>query len=152
MNNENLKPYNKLTEKEQRELVVKGGKASGKARKEKAELKKLFMQYAQMQPTEKDKKKLIEMGYEESELTNLTSYVVSLFQNGRKGNPKALELSYDILIENNKKELELEKAKQEIERLKLEQEKLKKELQQQDNKENGILDKILDYMKENKNG
>lgn len=128
MNNENLKPYNKLTEKEQRELVVKGGKASGKARKEKAELKKLFMQYAQMRPTDKEKKKLLEMGYNESELTNLTSYVVSLFQNGRKGNPKALELSYDILIENNKKELELEKAKQEIERLKLEQEKLKRDL------------------------
>lgn len=128
MNEQNLKPYNKLTEKEQRELVVKGGKASGKARKEKAELKKLFMQYAQMRPTEKDKKKLIEMGYEESELTNLTSYVVDLFKNGRKGNPKALELSYDILIENNKKELELEKAREEIARLKLEQEKLKREL------------------------
>lgn len=128
MNNENLKPYNKLTEKEQRELVVKGGKASGKARKEKAELKKLFMQYAQMRPTDKEKKKLGEMGYDENEVTNLTHFVVSLFKNGEKGNPKALELSYDILIENNKKELELEKAREEIARLKLEQEKLKREL------------------------
>lgn len=118
MNEQNLKPYNKLTEKEQRELVVKGGKASGKARKQKAELKKLFMQYAQMRPTEKEKQALVEMGYGEKDITNLTSYVVALFQNGMKGNQKALELSYDILSENNKRELELEKAKCEIEILK----------------------------------
>ena len=128
MNNENLIPTSKRTKEEARELGAKGGKASGKVRKEKAELKKLFMQYAQMRPTEKEKKKLVEMGYEENELTNLTSFVVNLFKNGERGNPKALELSYDILIDNNKKELELEKAKQEIERLKLEQEKLKRDL------------------------
>ena len=128
MNEQNLIPTNKRSKKEVRENASKGGKRSGEVRKQKAELKKLFMQYAQMRPTEKDKKKLLEMGYEESELTNLTSYVVDLFKNGRKGNPKALELSYDILIENNKKELELEKAKQEIKRLKLEQEKLKRDL------------------------
>jgi hypothetical protein len=128
LNEQNLIPTNKRSKKEARELGAKGGKRSGEVRKQKAELKKLFMQYAQMRPTDKDKKKLIEMGYEENELTNLTSYVVDLFKNGRKGNPKALELSYDILIENNKKELELEKAKQEIERLKLEQEKLKRDL------------------------
>lgn len=128
MNEQNLIPNNRRSKKEVRENASKGGKKSGEVRKQKAELKKLFMQYAQMRPTEKDKKKLIEMGYDDSELTNLTSYVVDLFKNGRKGNPKALELSYDILIENNKKELELEKAKQEIERLKLEQEKLKRDL------------------------
>lgn len=128
MNNENLIPTNKRSKEEARELGAKGGKKSGEVRKQKAELKKLFMQYAQMRPTDKEKKKLGEMGYDENEVTNLTHFVVNLFKNGEKGNPKALELSYDILIENNKKELELEKAKQEIERLKLEQEKLKRDL------------------------
>ena len=128
MNEQNLIPNNRRSKKEVRENASKGGKKSGEVRKQKAELKKLFMQYAQMRPTDKDKKKLGEMGYDENEVTNLTHFVVSLFKNGEKGNPKALELSYDILIENNKKELELEKAKQEIERIKLEQEKLKRDL------------------------
>ena len=128
MNEQNLIPNNRRSKKEVRENASKGGKKSGEVRKQKAELKKLFMQYAQMRPTDKEKKKLGEMGYDENEVTNLTHFVVSLFKNGEKGNPKALELSYDILIENNKKELELEKAKQEIERLKLEQEKLKRDL------------------------
>lgn len=128
MNEQNLIPTNKRSKEEARELGSRGGKKSGQVRKQKAELKKLFMQYAQMQPIEEEKRQLIELGYEESELTNLTSYVVSLFKNGAKGNPKALELGYDILIENNKRELELEKARQEIERLKLEQEKLKRDL------------------------
>lgn len=119
MNEQNLKPYHKLTEKEQRELVVKGGKASGKVRKEKAELKKLFMQFANMRPTEKESKKLVAMGFNDENLTNMTAYVVSLFENGAKGNSKALEIGVDLLLNNNKKELENEKLKKEIEILKM---------------------------------
>jgi hypothetical protein len=37
--NKNLKPYNMRTKEEQRELVVKGGIASGKARRKKKELR-----------------------------------------------------------------------------------------------------------------
>lgn len=39
-NEQNLKPFNDLTEKEQREIARKGGIASGIARKEKATMKK----------------------------------------------------------------------------------------------------------------
>lgn len=39
-NEQNLKPFTELTEKEQRELARKGGIASGKVRKEKASLRK----------------------------------------------------------------------------------------------------------------
>lgn len=108
----------------------KGGIKSGEVRREKAELKKLFMQYAQMQPSQKEKSQLVQMGFKEDELTNMTSYVVSLFKNGAKGNSKALELSFELLSENNKKELENQKLKAEIERIKLEQEKLRQELGQ----------------------
>jgi hypothetical protein len=38
-NEQNLKPFNELTEKEQRELAKKGGIASGKARAERKTLK-----------------------------------------------------------------------------------------------------------------
>ena len=37
---DNLIPFDKLTEAEQREIAKKGGKASGKARREKADFKK----------------------------------------------------------------------------------------------------------------
>lgn len=39
-NNENLKPQNTRTKSEQRKIAQKGGKASGKARREKADFRK----------------------------------------------------------------------------------------------------------------
>lgn len=129
MNEQNLIPYDKLTEEQQREFVRKGGKRSGEVRKQKAELKKLFMQFANMKPTEKESKQLEAMGFDNKDLTNMTSYVVSLFKNGAKGNSKAMEIGVDLMMNYNKRELENEKLKEEIEKLKLEQEKLKQELE-----------------------
>ena len=43
-NNENLKPFDQRTESEQREIRSKGGKASGEARRKKANLKKAMEQ------------------------------------------------------------------------------------------------------------
>lgn len=129
MNEHNLIPYDKLTEEQQREFVRKGGKRSGEVRKQKAELKKLFMQFANMKPTEKESKQLEAMGFDNKDLTNMTSYVVSLFKNGAKGNSKAMEIGVDLMMNYNKRELENEKLKEEIEKLKLEQERLKRELE-----------------------
>lgn len=42
MNDENLIPQNKRTKSEQREIAKKGGIASGKARRQKADLRKLM--------------------------------------------------------------------------------------------------------------
>lgn len=106
----------------------KGGKASGKARREKAELKKLFLQFANMKPTDKESKQLLAMGFKDEELTNMTSYVVSLFKNGAKGNSKAMEIGVGLMTDDNKRELENERLKAEIDNLKLEQEKLKRDL------------------------
>lgn len=150
MNNENLIPTNKRSKKEVRENASKGGKKSGEVRKQKSELKKLFMQFANMRPTEKESKQLIAMGFDNESLTNMTAYVVSLFKNGAKGNTKAMEIGVDLMMDNNKKELENERLKEEIERLKLEQEKLKRELKQQEKNEDGMLGDILNYMEQNK--
>lgn len=128
MNEQNLIPTNKRSKEEARKLGAKGGKKSGEVRKEKAELKKLFMQFANMRPTEKESKQLVAMGFDDKDLTNMTAYVVSLFKNGAKGNSKALEIGVDLLLNNNKKELENQRLKEEIARLKLEQEKLKRDL------------------------
>ena len=128
LNDENLIPNSQRTPSEVRANASKGGKASGKARKEKAELKKLFMQFANMRPTEKERNQLTAMGFNDEELTNMTSYVVSLFKNGAKGNSKAMEIGVDLMMNYNKKELENERLREEIEKLKLEQEKLKRDL------------------------
>lgn len=133
MNEQNLIPTNKRSKEEARELGAKGGKASGKVRKEKAELKKLFMQFANMRPTEKESEQLVAMGFDSKDLTNMTAYVVSLFKNGARGNPKAMEIGVDLLLNNNKKELENQRLKEEIARLKLEQEKLKRDLNMGEN-------------------
>lgn len=42
MNDGNLIPFNKRTEKEQREIRSKGGKASGEARRRKKQIRELF--------------------------------------------------------------------------------------------------------------
>lgn len=127
-NVKNLIPNSERTPKELKEMTSKGGKKSGEVRKQKAELKKLFMQFANMRPTEKESKQLVAMGFDSKDLTNMTAYVVSLFKNGAKGNSKALEIGVDLLMDNNKKELENQRLKEEIARLKLEQEKLKRDL------------------------
>lgn len=119
MNEQNLIPTNKRSKEEVRKNSSKGGKKSGEVRKQKAELKKLFMQFANMRPTEKESKQLVAMGFDDENLTNMTAYVVSLFKNGAKGNSKALEIGVDLLMDNNKKELENKKLKKEIEILKM---------------------------------
>ena len=133
MNEQNLIPTNKRSKEEVRKNSSKGGKKSGEVRKQKAELKKLFMQFANMRPTEKESKQLVAMGFDGKDLTNMTAYVVSLFKNGAKGNSKALEIGVELLMDNNKKELENERLKEEILRLKLEQEKIKRDLNMDEN-------------------
>ena len=133
MNEQNLIPTNKRSKEEVRKNSSKGGKKSGEVRKQKAELKKLFMQFANMRPTEKESKQLVAMGFDSKDLTNMTAYVVSLFKNGAKGNSKALEIGVDLLMDNNKKELENQRLKEEIARLKLEQEKIKRDLNMGEN-------------------
>lgn len=149
MNEQNLIPYDKLTEEQQREFVRKGGKRSGEVRKQKAELKKLFMQFANMKPTEKESKQLEAMGFDNKDLTNMTSYVVSLFKNGAKGNSKAMEIGVDLMMNYNKRELENERLRAEIEKLKLEQEKLKRDLNMGENSFEDLTP-LVDMLKEDK--
>ena len=81
---ENLKPFHERTEEEQREIRVKGGKASGKARRRKKELKEL-LELALSQPD-------METGED-----NYMAIVVSLINEGKSGNVKAFEVIRDTL-------------------------------------------------------
>lgn len=116
------------TSKEAREIGAKGGKKSVENRKKKKLLDEIIKRILDLQPDDKDRDKLEQMGLQDKEVNNATFFAYSLFKNGCSGNNKAMELVAEVLNGNDKKELELEKAQQEIERLKLEQEKLKRDL------------------------
>lgn len=83
MNQENLIPFNELTEKEQRELAKKGGIASGKARKEKKLLKDELA--ILMETINKDGKTYQEL------------ISTALVKEALKGNTKAYEIIRDTM-------------------------------------------------------
>ena len=82
---ENLRPFNELTEDEQRALATKGGKASAKARRRKKELKEL-LELALSQPSE------IVDGED-----NYTAITAALVNKAIQGDTKAYEVIRDTL-------------------------------------------------------
>lgn len=82
---ENLRPFNERTEEEQREIATRGGKASGKARRRKKELKEL-LELALSQPS----------GIEDGE-DNYTAITAALVQRAIHGDTKAYEVIRDTL-------------------------------------------------------
>ena len=57
MNNENLKPFSERTESEKREITKKGGIASGKARRKKADIKKALQSILDETYTDENREK-----------------------------------------------------------------------------------------------
>lgn len=85
-NNKNLKPQNTRTKEEQREIAKKGGIASGKARKEKADLRKQLQLWMETEvATDKNGNPLTGAEY-------MTQIAVKQMS---KGNPKFWELVRD---------------------------------------------------------
>ncbi|HEN5913936.1 stress-induced protein [Streptococcus agalactiae] len=111
----NLKPMNQRTKDEQREIAVKGGKASGKARRKKADLKKAFETLMTLDITDKNiKKQLEDMGMDGS---NQSLLAFATFQQAVKGNQKATE---NILkLTNTKDSYDIQEQRERIKSLKL---------------------------------
>ena len=132
MNDQNLIPTTKRTKKEVREMTIKGGKRSGEVRRQRKtqrEQLELLMSLPLKNP--KAKEQIKNLGIEDAEINNQMAMNVAMFNlilKGGKGSVQAYNSINDLIGENAKKELELEKAREEIARLKLEQEKLKREL------------------------
>lgn len=85
-NEKNLKPQNTRTKKEQREIAKKGGIASGKARKEKADLRRQLQLWMETEvATDKNGNALTGAEY-------MTQIAVKQMS---KGNPKFWELVRD---------------------------------------------------------
>ena len=110
----NLTPMNKRTLEEQKELQRKGGKASGIARRRKADLKKAFETLLALDVTDsKIKKQLEEMGMAGN---NEALLAFATFQQAVKGNQKATENI--IKLTNTKDRYDIQEQKERIKALK----------------------------------
>ena len=88
-NEKNLIPNSQLTPEELREMTRKGGIASGKARRRKANLKKAMVTLLSMNVQSDKSRALLEaMGLEP---TNEMLLAVTTFQQAVKGNQRAME-------------------------------------------------------------
>lgn len=90
---ENLKPFNELTEEEQREIARKGGIASGEARRRKKTMREQFdlLLSLPVNPNGKVGKKIKEvaddLGIPIEELDNQMAMCVNMFANSMSKNP-----------------------------------------------------------------
>lgn len=110
----NLTPMNKRSLEEQKELQRKGGKASGIARRRKADLKKAFETLLALDVTDsKIKKQLEEMGMDGN---NEALLAFATFQQAVKGNQKATENI--IKLTNTKDRYDIQEQKERIRALK----------------------------------
>lgn len=78
---DNLIPFSERTEEEQRQIRKKGGVASGKARRNKKDLRKALEALLEKKWTDKNGKKL----------TGTEAITTKLFEQAMKGNVKAFE-------------------------------------------------------------
>ena len=90
-NEDNLNGYgfHERTASEQREIAKMGGKASGKSRRKKANLKNALNIILTAEATSKTAQILEELGFEN---TNEMAIMLSLTQQAMKGNVRAIEL------------------------------------------------------------
>lgn len=110
----NLKPVTERTKEEARAISSKGGKASGIARRRKADLKKAFETLLALDVTDsKIKKQLEEMGMDGN---NEALLAFATFQQAVKGNQKATENI--IKLTNTKDRYDIQEQKERIKALK----------------------------------
>ncbi|MDZ5509527.1 stress-induced protein [Enterococcus cecorum] len=112
-NEENLKKIRSTSEA--RELGKKGGKASGKSRRKKANLKNALNTILTAEATSKTAQILEELGFEN---TNEMAIMLSLTQQAMKGNVRAIEL-INKMATSEKDDLDRKEQKARIKQLEL---------------------------------
>lgn len=99
-NEQNLKPFNSLTEKEQREITSKGGKASAKKRRQNKTFKEIINKFLDGKVSdERLRQQMIDFGFADKEVSNKSCAVFALWKEAIKGNTKAFELMRDTIGE-----------------------------------------------------
>lgn len=111
-NEQNLIPANKRTKDEHREIAKKGGIASGKARRKKANLRKAFETILQAEVSSPNvKKQLEELGFES---TNEMALAMVMMQKAMKGNVRAFEQISKLTTTDVKDNLDKAEQKERI--------------------------------------
>lgn len=125
-NEQNLIPANKRSKSEARENGSKGGIASGKARRKKANLKKAFETILQADVANPNvKKQLEDLGFDS---TNEMALAMVMMQKAMKGNVRAFEQISKLTTTDAKDSLDKKEQKERIKALELENEKKKRSL------------------------
>lgn len=111
-NEQNLIPWNKRTESEQREYASQGGKKSGEVRRQKKAMKDTVKMLLNLNLPDSDgKEKLKELGIEEEDLTIQTAILTNQVEKALKGNLDSAKFVRDtageyIGAEEEKEEIE----------------------------------------------
>ena len=96
---ENLIPTTKLTEEERRQLAIKGGEASVKARRAKKTLRECVRLFGELPVEGKNARAMADLGIPVEEHNRLMQISVSLYQKAMKGDVAAFNAVRDILGE-----------------------------------------------------
>lgn len=134
--------------KEARENGKKGGVASGKARRKKANLKKAFETILQADVASPNvKKQLEDMGFD---TTNEMALAMVMMQKAMKGNVRAFEQISKLTTTDAKDSLDKREQKERIEALKLGNEKLRKQIgtSEADVKDDGFIKSLEGVVEE----
>lgn len=146
-NEQNLIPANKRSKSEARENGSKGGIASGKARRKKANLRKAFETILQAEVASPNvKKQLEELGFDS---TNEMALAMVMMQKAMKGNVRAFEQISRLTAIDTKDSLDKREQKERIEALKLENQKRRVTLEGSTNSEDVMaeyFDKLEDAL------
>ena len=99
VNDENLIPINQRTKSEQREIQKKGGLASGKVRRQQADLRRAFQTLLRSEVNnEQMKQLLIQLGYDP---TNEMALALVVLQKALNGDMKAFSQIQQILNQSS---------------------------------------------------
>lgn len=140
-NEQNLKVP---SSKEARENGKKGGVASGKARRKKANLKKAFETILQAEVASPNvKKQLEELGFDS---TNEMALAMVMMQKAMKGNVRAFEQISKLTTTDAKDTLDKKEQKERIKRLELENKKREQELSGSKS-DTGLMESLLEVVK-----
>lgn len=143
-NEQNLKPANKRTKNEHREIARRGGVASGKARRKKANLKKAFETILQAEVASPNvKKQLEELGFDS---TNEMALAMVMMQKAMKGNVRAFEQISKLTTTDVKDTLDKKEQKERIKRLELDNKKREQELSGSES-DTGLMESLLEAVK-----
>lgn len=143
-NEDNLNGYgfHERTASEQREIAKMGGKASGKSRRKKADLKNALNTILTAEATSKTAQILEELGFEN---TNEMAIMLSLTQQAMKGNVRAIEL-INKMATSEKDDLDRKEQRARIKALEIAN---KSASEKQDVKDSQVI--IVDEWKEEEN-